>query len=144
MSLTITRADVKRKCMIPSAETSLDDAIDDLIAEMQPAIEYTLDPDCLADTSDAALQALLQLGVLELISAELLAQRYREPGFSEELQVGSVRVGPAWERGKALFEQGSERLAPFRRHVGASESAALVLSAAPQERRFTSESMEGW
>jgi len=128
MPLAVTRSDVKRKCMVAASDTGYDAAIDALIAEMLPAIEHSIDPAYLANTSDAGLQAELRLGALELICAEFLAQRAREPGFVEELQVGGVRLGPAWERGRTLAEQGAARLAPYRRPQGAAADGGAVLS----------------
>lgn len=127
MALTINRADVKRKCMIASADTTYDSSIDALIDEMQPAIEFTLDADALNDP-DTGLQALLQLGELELVCAEFLAQRFREAGYAEEFQVGAIRVGQLWERGKALLEQGTARLAPYRKALGVSDAGTRLLS----------------
>ena len=40
MAISITRADVKRRLMIATSDTSYDSAVDSLISEMQPAIEY--------------------------------------------------------------------------------------------------------
>ena len=131
MPLSVTRSDVKRKCMVASSETTYDSAIDALIAEMLPAIEHSLDPLYLQDASNAGLQAELRLGALEVIAAEFLAQRAREPGFMDEVQVGGVRLGPAWERGRALAEQGSARLAPYRRALGGA-AQALVASRSPR------------
>lgn len=139
MSLVISRDDVKRKCMVAATDSTHNDAVDALIAEMAPAIEYTLDPVFLNNTDDEDLQALLSLGALELVAAEFLAQRAREPGFSEDMQVGGIRVGQAWERGKALYEQGTMRLAPFRKSFGPSQGESLIVASAPQERAFSRE-----
>lgn len=142
--MTIAVDDVKRKCAIAAEETGFDDAIEDLIDEMQPAIERTLDPVYLNDEQDSGLQALLRLGVLELIAAEFLSQRSREPGFAEEFQVGGVRVGPFWERGKQLLELGTARLAPFRRSLADASGETRVLATDAPAREFTAESMSGW
>ncbi|MCC6483823.1 MAG: hypothetical protein IT209_03160 [Armatimonadetes bacterium] len=144
MSLTITKADVKRKCMIDAADTTWDAPIESLIDEMQPAIEYTLDESALNDP-EAGLQALLQLGVLELIVAEFLAQRFREAGYAEEFQVGAIRIGQLWERGKAIFEQGAARLAPFRKAMGVSDAQTKVLSSSVSHPRLMSSTeRKGW
>ncbi len=142
MALAVTRSDVKRKCMVASGDTTYDTAIDALIAEMLPAIEHSLDPAYLLDVSDAGLQAELRLGALELISAEFLAQRSREPGFMEELQVGGVRLGPAWERGRALAEQGAARLAPYRRALGGAAQALPALRSPLPGRLLTHETLK--
>ncbi|MBI2843691.1 MAG: hypothetical protein HYX78_09855 [Armatimonadetes bacterium] len=117
MAITITRADVKRKCMIPTSETGYDSSIDSLISEMQAAVEYTIADVYLSDTGDTGLQAALKLGILEVISGEFLQQLAREFGNMEEFSVGGVTVGEMKERGPALVLQGSERLAPFLKSV---------------------------
>ncbi|BCW98983.1 MAG: hypothetical protein KatS3mg024_1810 [Armatimonadota bacterium] len=142
MPLSVTRSDVKRKCMVASSEATYDSAIDALIAEMLPAIEHSLDPMYVQDTSNTGLQAELRLGALELIAAEFLAQRAREPGFMEELQVGGVRLGPAWERGRALAEQGSARLAPYQRALGAAAQALPACRTARATPLLTHETLK--
>ncbi len=142
--MTITVDDVKRKCMIAGDDDSHDDSIEARIAEMQPALEFTLDPLYLNETGDAKLQALLQLGALELIAAEFLAQRWREAGFAEEFQAGGVRVGQFWERGKQLLELGTARLAPFRRSLAEASGETRVIASAPGDRQFTDDTMRGW
>ena len=145
MALTVTLEAVRRESMIEATDTSLDSSISALITEMLPRHEFTIDPLYLADADDADLRAALALGALELISGEFLAQRYREPGFSEEMQVGNIRVGQAWERGKSLTEQGSTRLAPFRKAMGVSDGQSLLLASTGQSlRQFTGDEMSGW
>ena len=140
MALTISTADVKRKCMLASADTTYDASIAALIAEMQPAVEYTLDDDTLGDTANAGLQAVLRLGVLELIAAEFLAQRFREAGYAEEVQIGGIRLGQVWERGKVLSEQGSARLAPFRKAASMFDAdSGLMSTTRDRERQMTVE-----
>jgi hypothetical protein len=117
MSITITKADVKRKCMIPSADTTYDTSIDSLISEIQPAVEYTIANAYLSDTGNASLQALLKLGMLEIISGEFLQQLAREMGNTEQFSVGGVTVGEIAERGPVLIGQGASRLAPFLKGV---------------------------
>ena len=113
MSITITKSDVKRKCMIPSSETGYDDAIDDLIEEMQPAIEHTIADEYLGNTGDTDLQAALKLGMLELISAEFLEQMSREAGATEQFAVGGLTIGERKERGADLLTRGKARLEPY-------------------------------
>ena len=113
MSITITKADVKRKCMIPSTDETYDSSIDSLISEMQPAVVYTIADVYLSDTGNTNLQALLQLGVLEIISGEFLQQLAREMGNTEEFSVGGVTIGEMKEHGSVLIQQGASRLAPF-------------------------------
>lgn len=145
MAISITRLEVKRKCMISSSDTSFDSYIESLITEMTPAIEQQIDPLHLANTADTRLQAALKLGALELVAGELLAQRAREPGFSEELQVGNLRIGQAWERGKALTEAGTLRLAPYLRPSASLDTASASSAAfGSSSRQMTDENMSGW
>ena len=111
MAITITNTEVKRKAMIDVAD--YDDAIDDLIDEMQPAIEYSIADTYLEDTSDTNLQATLKLGILEIITGELLEQLRREVGASEEFSAAGVSVGASTLRGVDIMQQGATRLAPY-------------------------------
>jgi hypothetical protein len=113
MSISITTADVKRKAMIASADTSHDSDITALITEMQPAIEREIDPASLSDTSDTGLQALLKLGILEIITGELLEQLMRESGAGETFAAAGITIGPALRIGPDLVLQGKARLAPY-------------------------------
>ena len=143
--LTITSDEIKRKCMIGISETGFDADIDALIIEMQPAIEFTIDPDFLSDTADAGLQASLRLGVLELMAAEFLAQLCRQPGYSEEFSVGGVRVGQFQQRGQELQTAGAARLGPFRKAMGASDGQSRLLSTTLHaDRELTAEAARGW
>jgi hypothetical protein len=128
MAITITRADVKRKCMIPTSDTTYDASIDSLISEMQPAAEYTIADAYLADTGNIGLQAGLKLGVLEVISGEFLQQLARELGNMEQFSVGGVTVGEMKERGPVLVQQGAARLAPFLKSMQPMMSESEVSS----------------
>lgn len=142
MAITVARDDVKRKCQI--SDTSQDSAIDALIAEMVPALEGSLAREALA-SADTRVQAAIKLGVTELVCSELLAQRAREPGFGEEFQVGGIRVGQFWERGRQLAEQGNARLAPFRRASSTAELENPVRAAGVNTpRRMPYESGDSW
>ena len=128
MAITITRADVKRKCMIPTSDTTYDASIDSLISEMQPAAEYIIADAYLADTGNIGLQAGLKLGVLEVISGEFLQQLARELGNLEQFSVGGVTVGEMKERGPVLVAQGAARLAPFLKSMQPMMSESEVSS----------------
>jgi hypothetical protein len=128
MSITITRADVKRKCMIDSADTTYDSAVDSLITEMQPATEYTIAADYLADTGNASLQATLKLGMLELISGELLNQITRDFGATEMFSIGGLSLGENKERGQSLVAQGTARLAPFLKAAMPAQAESVLES----------------
>lgn len=128
MSINITRADVKRKCMIPAADTTYDTSLDTLIAEMQPAVEFTLADEYLADTANTRLQAVLKLGLLEVVSGEFLQQLAREMGITEEFSIGGVTIGRIKEQGPALIQQGAARLAPFLKSMQPMMSESTIVS----------------
>lgn len=128
MAITITKAEVKRKCMIPSADTTYDSSIDSLISEMQPAVEYTVADAYLADTGNTGLQAALKLGILEIISGEFLQQLAREMGNTEEFSIGGVTIGQMKEWGPAILQQGAARLAPFLKSMQPMMSESAVAS----------------
>jgi len=113
MSISITTADVKRKAMIVSTDTSHDSDITALIAEMQPAVEREINPVCLSDTADAGLQALLKLGILEIITGEFLEQLMRESGAGETFAAAGITIGSALRIGPDLVLQGKARLLPY-------------------------------
>ena len=108
MSLSVTRAKVKEKAGIDV--TDFDAAIDNLIADWIPVIEYALLPWALADTGNAGLQATLNLGAAELNAGEFLAQIGRKPGV---LVLSPLRRVPSDAYG--LKEQGAARLRPYVR-----------------------------
>jgi hypothetical protein len=135
MAISVTRADVKRKLMIATADTSYDSAIDSLISEMQPAIEYRVDPSYLADTENAGLQATLKLGMLEIICGEFLEQTRRETGACEEFTIAGLTVGARQERGTALTQQGYDRLTPYARSTAQDSTDALIASSTSQSDR---------
>jgi hypothetical protein len=112
MAITITTAEVKRKAMIASSDTSYDSAISSLITEMQAPLEYSI-ADVYLNDSTANLQATLKLGILEIITGEFLEQLRREFGSSEEFSVAGVSVGASAQRGIDLIQQGATRLGPY-------------------------------
>jgi len=145
MAITITKAEIKRKCMIPAAETSHDSDIDALIAEMQPSIEYTVADEYLNDTGNTKLQAVLKLGMLEIMSGELLQQLHREEGASEVFSVGSISIGSRPELGSKLIQQGQMRLSPYLKVEEASaDDSGIASTTRDAERTFTKESMGTW
>ena len=73
--MTVTRSRVKERCAI--SDTNYDTTIDNLIADLVPAIEFSVDP-LLVASSDTGLQATLNLAALELVCGEFLALRLRE------------------------------------------------------------------
>ncbi len=132
MSLTVTRATVKRKCRI--SITDFDSEIDDLISEQLPAIEFSVLPNHIADTGNSGLQATLNLGAAEVIAGEFMAQAYREPGAGEELRFLDMTIGqrPPYQVLISIADpfgikkQGWARLAPYLKPVVASYVATRI------------------
>lgn len=90
MGLSVTKEQVKQKCRI--GVTDFDDEIDDLIDEQLPVLAFAILESHLEDVSNAGLQATLNLGALEVIAGEFLAQAHREPGASESFWFADVTV----------------------------------------------------
>lgn len=136
MAITITVTDVKRKAMVSTFD--YDSAISTLISEMLPALEYSIDKTFLLDASDANLQALLRLGMLEIIAGEFLEQLRREAGASEAFSVAGLSIGELSQKGTDLIQQGTARLEPFLKNrlpmmsenvaAGNKSDAAMVFS----------------
>lgn len=145
MAITITKAEIKRKCMIPISDTTYDSDIDALIAEMQPGIEYTIADAYLNDTGNSRLQALLKLGMLEIMSGEFIQQLFRKAGASESLKIGSLTIGARPQYGAKLIEQGQLRLRPFRKAVDDLADVTQIASTTEDtDRIFTSDDMRIW
>lgn len=114
MSLVVTVSAVKEKARV--TDSTLDSLVANLIAQWVPALEFAIRPEPLGDTGNAGLQATLNLGAVEAVAGELLAQLRREPGASESLSFGFFDVGAP--RGPAvdpsgLKAQAFSRLQPF-------------------------------
>lgn len=145
MAIVITKAEIKRKCMIPASETAYDSDIDALIAEMQPGIEYTIADSYLNDTGNSRLQALLKLGILEILSGEFIQQIFRKAGASESFKIGSLTIGARPQHGLKLIEQGQTRLCPFRKAVDDLLDVTQIASTnEDSDRVFTDENMRAW
>lgn len=78
MALSVSRSRVKEKCGI-SAST-YDTAIDNIIADYVPAIEFAIRAEYVAAVSNSGLQATLNLGALEICCGEFMGQKFRENG----------------------------------------------------------------
>ena len=145
MAITITKAEVKRKCRISASDTTYDSDIDALIAEMQPGLEYGIADAYLNDTGNTRLQAVLKLGILEIISGEFIRQLFREAGASEEFKIAGLTVGARADHGAKLMEQGQARLLPFRRAADdLSDETQIRSTTEATERTFTDDSMRMW
>lgn len=128
MSLTVTRARVKEKCGI--ADTTYDSTIDNLIAEVTPAIEFAIRDLHLADVGSANLQATLSLGATEIVCGEFLDQIARSPGASEILTVGAISMAPNDAPARQIKASGWRRLRPFLKPDPSAMAASGVVSAA--------------
>lgn len=113
MSISITASEVKRKAMIAADDTSHDSEISNLITEMQPAIEAEILQKILTQTSNTGLQAVLKLGILEIITGEFLEQLLRAEGAGESFSAGGISIGTPLRTGKDLIAQGANRLLPY-------------------------------
>lgn len=124
MALTIDPARIKEKCAVSGS--GYDDAIDHLIAELSPVIEYRIRAECL-DASEAGLLATLDLGATEIVCGEFLAQRLREEGALVEVEDAGVITRPylygSLRDPYELQAQGWERLGPYlKRSFGGSSA----------------------
>lgn len=143
MAITITSADIKRKCMISTSDTTYDSSISSLIAEMQPALEYTIDPVTLSNTTDTRLQAALKLGILEIMAGEFLQQLEREFGSMEAITVAGVNIGEMKAKGSLLVQQGTARLVPFLKTVTtAADESAVSSTTSGTDRVFSLDDTE--
>jgi hypothetical protein len=116
MSLSVTRAKVKAMCGIDDSD--YDSAIDTLIADIVPVIEFSLKPEHIAATGDTGLQATLNLAAAEIVSGEFVAQISRKPGAADAIQIGDVKISPYLAEvndPSGLKAQGEARLRPFLR-----------------------------
>lgn len=143
MAITITTAEVKRKAMIASADTTYDSAISSLITEMQAPLEYSI-ADVYLNDSTANLQAALKLGILEIITGEFLEQLRRELGSSEEFSVAGVSIGASAQRGVDLIQQGAARLAPYLKGALPMMSDAVPASTTSDRDTAFSRDEEVW
>lgn len=134
MALTVVASRVKEKLGLTAA--TWDTAIGNLIDEMVPAISYGIEDAHLADVSNAGLQALLNLGALEMVCGEFAAQLAREPGAAEEVWIGDIHLRPPGQPlddPTGLAAQGASRLRPFLKPDPAQRRATGVISAPLEE-----------
>jgi hypothetical protein len=85
MSLTISRDRIKERCMISVSD--YDSLIDNLIADLEPMIEFAIRDEYLLD-SDAGLQAMLSYGALQIGTGEFMKCLLRKVGFAESIGYG--------------------------------------------------------
>lgn len=131
MSLNISHARVKDKCMLTGVE--YDTTLAALISEMVPVLEFAIAPEWIAATSDTGLQATLNLGATEIVAGELLAQIARTAGWFDALHIGDVHVVPPSRSdpldGYGLKAQGWARLRPYLRVDPAIPAPGFVMAA---------------
>lgn len=145
MSISIVKADIKRKCRILSSDTSFDSDIDALIGEMQPGVEYTIADTYLNDAGNTRLQGILKLGILEVLSGEFLQQINRAVGEGGSFSIAGVTIGATPDHGAALILQGNARLQPFRTAIdGVSGETAALSTTSDREMQFRAENTEVW
>ncbi|MCL5105530.1 MAG: hypothetical protein M1133_15655 [Armatimonadetes bacterium] len=144
MSITITTAEVKRKAMIDSGDTTYDSSISSLVSEMQPALEYSITDAYYNDTSNTKLQATLKLGMLEMIAGEFVEQLRRESGRTEQFSVAGVSIGELTQRGVDLVQQGATRLAPYLKAALPMMSEAAAASSTADKDMVFSDDEEVW
>ncbi|MCE5197348.1 MAG: hypothetical protein ABFD54_04980 [Armatimonadota bacterium] len=142
MAISITAAEVKRKAMVSVSD--YDASIASLIAEMQPALEYSIADSYLSDTTNTNLQATLKLGILEMITGEFIEQLRREIGASEEFSAGGVSVSASALRGVDIIQQGATRLAPYLKTSLPAESDAMPSSTTADRETVFSRTEEVW
>ena len=128
MPLSVTLLRVKERCGI--ADSSYDTPITNLISDIVPALNFAIDPVAMA-SEDSNLAAYLNLGALELVCGEFLAQLSREPGALDSISFGGLNVsGPKVDPAdpSGLKAQGSARLRPFLRQDLSPANASGVRS----------------
>ncbi len=131
MSLSLTRERVKQKCGI--AVSDYDSQIDTIIAEHLSVIEFAIRDEILADTLNAPLQATLNLGALEIVSGETLAELHRGLGALDCLKLGGDLLIPFNHRPPmdpfGLVAAGRARLRPFlKMDFGAGVMGEVLVS----------------
>lgn len=127
MSLTVTRAAVKAKLGLDTP--ALDAAIDGLIADWVPVIEFALEPSAVNDPTVGMIKTL-DLGATEVVAGEFMAQLARTFGYFDSVKVGDFELRPFFRPNildpTGLKEQGRRRLRPFLRTEAAHSFATLV------------------
>ncbi len=133
--LPITIADLKPLLAVAGTDTVFDADLAALLATVQGAVEYTLDPAVLAASAgDGGLRALLTLGVAEALAGEFLRRQARMPGATDDFHLGPLAVTASRtdnqaQLGERLAALGMKRLEPFRR--AAKRAAADAAGGVP-------------
>jgi hypothetical protein len=127
MGLTVTRARVKDRAGITSS--TYDATIDSLIAELVPAIEFAVRTEHVNDLTNTGLQATLNLGALEIVTGEFIAQFIRVPGSGETLSIEGIKLEPWWHDPidpSGLRSLGWQRLRSYRKDDPAGQGSTAV------------------
>ncbi len=136
--LAVAVADLKRLLAVEPGDTSQDDGLSAWLASEQLAVEYGLDASVLAAavsviTPNAGLEAVLTLGVSEVLAGAYLAAQGRIPGQGVDVAIASLHFtthsGPLPDKlGGELLASGLSRLAPYSRSVRAEHRLKPVLN----------------
>lgn len=139
--LNIGRDRVLRTARLDTANTQNQTDGDAVIADEQEAIEATLNPGALADSS---LTAVLVAGVAKLLAAELLERIGREEGRSGNFQGLGITVSQVPDHAARLRAEARAALAPYARRASPSgvPSEASPAGRAAQERLLGKAEME--
>lgn len=123
--LNLSRERIKQKAGVTG--TAFDATIDNLIAELEPVLEASIDP---AALTDAARLPAFKLGATEVACGEFLAQQARAEGALEEVRVGPISIRPLGtpRDPSGLVAQGMARLAS-----GARTEPGVLLGTLPLE-----------
>ena len=145
---SVTTAEVKEKANI--TVSTWDTAIGNLILSIEPGLQYSIDTDY-SETTDANLQKLLKLGILEQIAGETLCLKARGITPEDSVSVGGISVSPGvsthpdYKMGLELVARGEARLKPYRRRTDPELSEESVQSTtADTDRKMTMDTMEEW
>jgi len=147
---SVTVAEVKERANI--TVSTYDTAISNLIALMEPGLQYGIDPVYL-ETTDTSLQKLLKEGILEQIAGEALCLKARGWTPGDSVSVGGISIGPTgatlhpdFKMGQELIQRGESRLRPYRRRTDPdlNNDARIASSTSDKDREMTKDTMEGW
>jgi len=147
---SVTKTEVKERANITVA--TYDTAIDNLIAIMEPGLQYGIDP-IYSESSDTGLQKILKEGILEQIAGETLCLKSRGWTPEDSVSVGGIGVQPGgasthpdWKMGQELIARGEARLKPYRRRADPdlNDDNQITSTTETADRNMTMDTMEVW
>ena len=112
-------------------DTSYDTEIQATLSYSLSAIEYSIGPAALGNTSNAGLQALLRLGATEIVAGDIAAQIRRRDDFHFAITINELSIRPSSFNEfdpTGLKAQGWARIKPYLRSEAHAEIAAFVIS----------------